>query len=141
MWRQAEELMKSFSVATVCILLVVVVAPALFAQDARTVELPNPMTIHTWFIIGIAGAFLAWCISFAIQLQKEASTRKSERGDLRKEKEELLNKLTQLETQKESGQINEQRYKHEHRELRFKLAKVLEQLANPEGQKSAKKTS
>src|SRR5262249_12940116 len=99
-------------------------APA-FAQDARSVELPNAMNIHTWFIIGAAGALLAWCISYAIQLQREALERKTDRGDLRKQKEDLFDKLTGLEAQKESGQITDQRYKHEHKELRFRLAKVL----------------
>ena len=122
----------------VCLL--ALASPA-FAQDARSVELPNPMTIHTWFIIAAAGAFLAWCISYAIQLQKEALERKKDRGDLRKQREDLLDKLAELEAQKEAGQISEQRYKHERKELRFRLAKVLEQIANPEAQKSAKKTS
>lgn len=112
-----------------------------FAQDARSVELPNPMNIHTWFIIGAAGAFLAWCISYAIQLQKEGLQRKSGLDDWRKEKEELLDKLATIETQKESGQISEQRYKHENKELRFRLTKILKRVANPEGPKSTKKTS
>ena len=123
------------------IVIALMTATTAFAQDARSVELPNAMNIHTWFIIGAAGAFLAWCISYAIQLQREALERKTDRGDLRKQKEELFDKLATLETQKEAGQISEQRYKHEHKELRFRLAKILEQIANLEGQKSAKKTS
>jgi len=123
------------------IVIALMIATPAFAQDARSVELPNAMNIHTWFIIGAAGAFLAWCICYAIQLQREALERKTDRGDLRKQKEELFDKLATLETQKESGQISEQRYKHERKELRFRLAKVLEQIANLEGQKSAKKTS
>src|SRR5215467_7531641 len=121
------------------VLFLLLAATPAFAQDARSVDLPNAMNIHTWFIIGAAGAFLAWCISYAIQLQREALERKTDRGDLRKQKEEMFDKLATLETQKESGQISEQRYKHEHKELRFRLAKVLEQIANLEGQKSAKK--
>ena len=120
---------------------IVLLATPAFAQDARSIDLPNAMSIHTWFIIGIAGAFLAWCISFALQLQKEKLERKPDRVDLRKTKEELLNKLAELENQKESGQITEQRYAHEYRELKFRLAKVLDQIANPEGHKTAQKTS
>ena len=121
-----------------CILLLS--SPA-YAQDARSVELPNGMSIHTWFIIGAVGAFLAWCISYAIQLQKEALERKADRGDLRKQREELLNRLTGLEAQKEAGQVSDQRYRHEFRELKFRLARILEQIGNSESQKSAKKTS
>ena len=122
------------------VFLLILATPA-FAQDARSVELPNAMTIHTWFIIGLVGAFLAWCISYAIQLQKEALERKADRGDLRKQREQLLDELAELEAQRDSGQLTEQRFKHEHRELKFRLAKVLEQIGNSEGQKSAKKTS
>jgi hypothetical protein len=120
---------------------IILLATPAFAQDARSIDLPNAMSIHTWFIIGVVGAFLAWCISFAIQLQKESLERKSDRGDLRKTRDEILDKLAELENQKESGQISEQRYNHEHRELKFRLAKVLDQIANPEGHKSAQKTS
>jgi hypothetical protein len=137
--RQAEELMTLRRIRPV--LLFLALATPAFAQDARSVDLPNAMNIHTWFIIGAAGAFLAWCISYAIQLQREAMERKSDHGDLRQQKEELLDKLAQIEAQKENGEISDQRYKHEHKELRFRLAKVLEQMGNLEGQKSAKKTS
>ena len=137
---EAEGLMRLFRIRFLPLPILLLATPA-FAQDARSIDLPNAMTMHTWFIIGIAGAFLAWCISFAIQLQKESLERKSDRGDLRKSREELLNKLAELETQKESGQITEQRYHHEYRELKFRLAKVLDQISNPEGHKSAQKTS
>jgi ribosomal protein L29 len=137
--REVEELMKLLRFRFVVPLLIVT-APV-FAQDARSVELPNAMSIHTWFIIGAVGAFLVWCISYAIQLQKEALERKDDHADLRKSRDELLNRLAELETQKEAGQISEQRYNHEYREVKFRLARVLEQIATPEGQKSAKKTS
>jgi hypothetical protein len=136
--RQAEELMRRFIVTSLAALLA---ASTAFAQDARSVNLPNGMSIHTWFIIGAAGAFLAWCISYAIQLQREALERKTDRSDLRKQREDLLDKLAEIETQREAGQITEQRYKHEYKELRFRLAKVLEQISKPEAQKTAKKTS
>jgi hypothetical protein len=132
--------MKPLRICLVLLIVLLAAMPAM-AQDARSVELPNAMTIHTWFIIGAAGAFLAWCISYAIQRQKEALERQGDRGDLRKQREQLLDNLAELEERKESGQISEQRYRHEHRELKFRLAKVLEQLGNSEGQKSAKKTS
>ncbi len=98
----------------------------LILQDVRSVELPNPMTIHTWFIIAAAGAFLAWSISYAVQLQKEAVQRKKERSDVLKQKDELLDKIADLESRKEAGQVTEQKYKHEMKELRFRLARILE---------------
>jgi hypothetical protein len=122
------------------ILFLLTVSP-LQAQDVRVVNIPNPMTVHTWFIIGAVGAFLIWSISYALQLQKEAVARRKDRGDLLQQKEELLDKIADLETQKESGAIADARYKHELKELRFRLSRVLEKIANPEAQKSAKKTS
>jgi hypothetical protein len=111
------------------------------AQDVRVVEVPNPMSLHNWFIIGAVGAFLVWSISYAIQLQKEAIERKKDRSDLSKQREQLLDSIAELENKKEAGQITDQKYKHELKELRFRLSKVLEKIANPEAQKSAKKTS
>lgn len=138
---KAQQAYRPGSWGIVGLLIALFIAAPAFAQDARSIELPNPMTIHTWFIIGAVGAFLAWCISYAIQLQKEALERNADRGDLRKTREELLNKLAELESQREAGGINDQRYRHEFRELKLRLAKVLDQIANPEDQKSAKKTS
>jgi len=113
-----------------------------FAQEGpRSTDVPNHMSIHTWFIIGAAGAFLIWCISYTLQLQKESIERKKERSDLQQQKEELLNKIVDLENRKEDGQINDQQYKRELKELRFRLAKVLEKIARPEAQQPAKKTS
>ena len=40
-------------------------------KGPREIQLPNPMGAHTWFIIVAVGAFLAWCISYVLQLQKE----------------------------------------------------------------------
>ena len=111
------------------------------AQDVRAVEVPNPMSLHTWFIIAAVGAFLVWSISYTIQLQKEAIERKKGRSDLSKQRELLLDSIAELENKKDAGQITDQKYKNEMKELRFRLSKVLEKIANPETQKSAKKTS
>src|SRR5688572_11177955 len=80
------------------------------AQDVRSVNLPNPMSIHTWFIIAAAGAFLAWSISFAIQRQHEAARRNKERSDVVRQKDELLDRIAALEARKEAGQVTEQKY-------------------------------
>ena len=59
---------------------------AAIAQDEsgpREIQLPNPMGAHTWFIIVAVGAFLAWCISYVLQLQKERlSSQQPGRGSL-----------------------------------------------------------
>jgi hypothetical protein len=102
----------------------------LLAQDEgpREVQLPNPMGNHTWFIIVALGALLAWCISYALQLQKERLTTKPQRESLLRQKEELLNRLTQLESQKEAGSITSQRYEKEFRKARSRLSDVLSRL-------------
>ncbi len=114
-------------------------ATSAFAQEGpRSITLPNEMNFHTWFIIGSAGAFLAWCLSYAIQAHKEAIERQQKgRGNLVEQKEALLNRIAEIESRKEAATITEQRYKHEMRELRFRLAKVLEKIANPEAQQSS----
>src|SRR3977135_4047586 len=58
---------------------------AALAQDDNTPHsavVPNPMDIHTWFIILAVGAFLAWSISYSLQLQKEALKRRTSREGL-----------------------------------------------------------
>jgi hypothetical protein len=106
-----------------------------FAQEGpRSINLPNPMNIHTWFIIGAVGAFLAWCISYTIQSHKEALARQTGKGDLHGQREEILNRIADLENRKDSAQISDQRYKHEMRELRFRLGRILQKIANPEAQ-------
>jgi hypothetical protein len=129
-----------FSLFTTILALLVMASP-LQAQDVRVIDVPNPMSYHTWFIIGAVGAFLIWSISYALQLQKEAAARNKDRGNLLQQKEELLDRIADLEAQKESGAIADHRYKHELKELRFRLSKVLGKIAHPEAQKSAKKTS
>src|SRR5439155_277079 len=39
----------------------------LLQEDARPIEVPNPMGAHTWFIILAVGAFLAWATSYSLQ--------------------------------------------------------------------------
>ncbi len=112
-------------------------APPAFAQEgARSIDLPNEMNLHTWFIIGAVGAFLMWSLSYAMQLHKEALERQKGRGHLLGQKDDILNRIADLENQKESATITDQRYKHEMRELRFRLAKTLEKLAHPEAPQS-----
>jgi hypothetical protein len=105
----------------------------LLAQDEgpRTAEVPNAMGAHTWFIILAVGAFLAWAISYSLQLHKEALKRKKSREDLFRRRDELIDQISELEAQKESETIPDKKYKQEMKELRFQLTKVLEQLGQP----------
>ena len=100
----------------------------LLAQDegARTADVPNAMGAHTWFIIAFVGAFLLWCISYSLQLHKEAVARKKGREDVVRRKEELIDRIADLESKKEAGSIDEKRYKQELKELKFQLSKILE---------------
>lgn len=102
----------------------------LFAQadGARTADVPNAMGAHTWFIIIATGAFLLWCISYSLQLHKEALGRKKGREDLLRRKESLFDAIAALEAQKESGGIAEKKYKQDLKDLKFQLSKVLEKL-------------
>jgi hypothetical protein len=86
------------------------------------------MSAHTWFIIIAIGAFLAWCISYVLQLQKERLSTKPQRESLLRQKDELLNRLAQLESQKEAGAITSQRYEKEYRKARGRLSEVLGRL-------------
>jgi len=100
----------------------------LLAQDegARTADVPNAMGAHTWFIIAFVGAFLLWCISYSLQLHKEAVARKKGREDVVRRKEELIDRIADLESKKEAGSIDEKKYKQEMKELKFQLSKILE---------------
>ncbi len=103
----------------------------LLAQDegARTADVPNAMGAHTWFIILAAGAFLAWSISYSLQLHREALARRKGREDLAKRKDGLIDQIADLEAQKEAGAISEKRYKQDLKGLKFQLTKVLEKLS------------
>ncbi len=103
----------------------------LLAQEegARTsADAPNAMGAHTWFIILAAGAFLAWSISYSLQLRREALARLKGREELVRRREELLDQIEDLQTQNEAGTIPEKRYKQELKELKFHLARVLEKI-------------
>ena len=101
------------------------------AQDEsgpREVDLPNPMGAHTWFIILAVGAFLAWCISYVLQLQKEKLNTQPQRGSLLRQKDELLDRLAELEAQKEAGTITPQRYEKEFRKTKGRLSEIVGRL-------------
>lgn len=101
----------------------------LLVQDdgaARTADVPNAMGAHTWFIIAFVGAFLLWCISYSLQLHKEAVARKKGHEDVSKRKEELIDRIADLQSQKEAGTIDERKYKQELKELKFQLSRILE---------------
>jgi hypothetical protein len=97
-------------------------------EGMRTAQVPNAMGAHTWFIIMAVGAFLAWSISYSLQLHKEALQKKKGREDLIRQKEAILIQIMDLEDQKEAESITEQKYKQELKSLKFRLAKLLEKL-------------
>src|SRR5262245_35684768 len=102
----------------------------LFLQDdgAKTADVPNAMGAHTWFIIIAIGAFLLWCISYSLQMHKEALARKKGREELVRRKDELIDKIAELEAERETGTIAEKKYKQDLKDLKFQLSKVLEKL-------------
>jgi hypothetical protein len=99
----------------------------LLAQDdaARTADVPNAMGVHTWFVIIAVGAFLLWCLSYTLQLHKEALARKKGREDLARRRQELIDKIADLETQKNAGAVSEKKYKQDLKDLKFQLSKVV----------------
>jgi hypothetical protein len=101
----------------------------LLQEEAAPVKTPNAMATHNWFVILAVGAFLLWSISYSLYLQKEALKRKTGREELLHRKEALLDKIADLEGQKEAGKVNERKYKDELKELRFQLSKVVDRLA------------
>ena len=106
-------------------------AATVFAQDdsaPHSAEVANPMGIHTWFVIVIVGAFLAWSISYSLQMQKEALRKRSSREGLLLLKNQYLDQLADLESRRQAGKISEQRYKREYNNGRLRLAKVLEKI-------------
>ena len=105
----------------------------LVQEGSQTTEVPNAMGAHTWFIIVAVGAFLAWSISYSLQLHKEALARKRGREDLLRRKDELIDQIADLQSRMEAESISEQRYKQDLKDLKFRLTKILEKLA-PKGQ-------
>src|SRR5436309_11258538 len=95
-----------------------------FAQDdnaPHSAEIPNPMSIHTWFIILVIGAFLARCISYSLQLQKEALKRRTSREGLLLLKNRYLDQIAELESQRKAGTIGEPRFKRQFINTRTRL--------------------
>jgi hypothetical protein len=119
------------SIARAAFIVCALVPAAVRAQEEgpREIELPNPMSPHTWFIIVAVGAFLAWCISYALQLQHERLGKgRPPRESLLRRKEELLERLAKLESQKEAGTIAAERYEKEFKKARGQLSEVLGRL-------------
>ncbi|MBI2149588.1 MAG: hypothetical protein HYU27_03145 [Acidobacteria bacterium] len=105
----------------------------LLAQDdgPQTAEVPNAMGAHTWFIIIAIGAFLAWSISYSLQLHREALARKKGREDLVQRREEILDQIAELEEQKEAGKVADRKYKQDLKDLKFRLSKVIDKMGPP----------
>jgi hypothetical protein len=99
-------------------------------EGPRLIQIPNPMAAHTWFIIAAVGAFLAWCISYVLQFRRNQLEKsdKAKRITLLHEKDELLDRLAQLESEKEAGTIPGPRYEKEYRKARSRLSDVLSRL-------------
>jgi hypothetical protein len=97
-------------------------------ENAGPIEVPNAMGAHTWFIILAVGAFLAWSISYSLQLHKEALARKKGRVELSRQRDELLDQIAELEAQKETESITDKKYKQELKDLKFRLSKVIDKL-------------
>jgi hypothetical protein len=100
----------------------------LLQEEAAPVKTSNAMATHNWFIILAVGAFLLWSVSYSLHLQKEALKRKKGREDLLLRKDTLLDKIADLDEQKESGKISDKKYKEEMKELRFQLSRVMDLL-------------
>jgi cell division protein FtsB len=101
----------------------------LLQEDAAApVKVPIAMAAHTWFVILAVGAFLIWSVSYSLQLQKEAFKRKKGREELVHKKEALLDRIADLEDQREAGKVTERKYKEELKELKFQLSKILDKL-------------
>jgi hypothetical protein len=98
-------------------------------EGARTADVNNAMGAHTWFIIIAVGAFLLWSLSYSLQLRKEAMARKKGREDVVRRKDELIDRIADLEAQKETGALNDKKYKQDLKDLKIQLSKVLEKLS------------
>ena len=102
-----------------------------FAQEGpQSKEVPNSMGIHTWFIILTFGAFLAWSISYSLQLHREALNRRKGREELVQRREELLDLLADLEARRQTGAVTEHRYKQDFKDLKFRLSKIIEKIGS-----------
>lgn len=86
------------------------------------------MGIHTWFIILVTGAFLAWSISYSLQLQKEALKRRSSIEGLLLRKNQYIDMIEDLQSRKEAGTISEGRYNRQFNNTKLRLAQVLKEI-------------
>ena len=127
------------SIARVAISIVWALWPlAAIAQEQegpRSIHIPNPMAAHNWFIIAAVGAFLAWCISYVLQFRRNQLEKsdKAKRTAMLHEKDELLDRLAELESEKEAGTIPGPRYEKEYRKARSQLSDVLSRLGGKRG--------
>jgi len=132
---------NQFRLRSVCwTALWLICAIPVFAQDdntPRSAVVPSPMGIHTWFIIFAVGAFLAWCISYSLQLQKEALKRRTSREGLMLRRNQYMEELAELESQREADTISEQRFKRLYINTKLRLAKVLEQIGQIDQKRDA----
>src|SRR5262245_49510046 len=83
----------------------------LLQEEAAPVKTSNAMATHNWFIILAVGAFLLWSISYSLHLQTAALKRRKGREDLLHRRESLLDKIADLEEQKEAGKVADRKYK------------------------------
>jgi hypothetical protein len=134
MRRKPKKISRSPALLAASIVISAVLPLMAFSQDEnvpREIQLPNPMGAHTWFIIVAVGAFLAWCISYVLQLQREKlENQQPRRGSLLRQKEELLDRLAELESQKEAGTITSQRYEKEFKKAKGRLSEVIARLGH-----------
>src|SRR5436190_23591943 len=108
MWSEAERSMRSLACPIAAAFSLFVFGSPAFAQETpQSINLPNPMALHTWFIIAAFGAFLLWCISYTIQIQKEALAKKKGRDELLGQKEDLLDQIAELENRREANGIGD----------------------------------
>jgi hypothetical protein len=133
MRRETKAIIRTAAVLSCALWPVVALAQE---EGPREIELPNPMGAHTWFIIIAVGAFLAWCISYVLQLQKEKLTNQPQRGTLLRQKEELLDRIAELESQKEAGTISAQRYEKEFKKAKGRLSELIRRLARKDSAES-----
>ena len=55
------------------------------------------------------------------------------REDLVKRKDELIDRIANLEVEKDAGRLDEKKYKQELKDLKFQLSKALERIGSKPG--------